>query len=287
MKAKTSTLVEAPWWYKHVPRDFMSSPDVTMMTAEEIGTYFLLLQSAWLGGADCTLPNDPDRLAKLARVPVVSDIVLSKFQTDENGRLYNPRLLGEWNEALKRSKDGKNNAKKRWQDGMPRHSGGNGTALARHSQPNATNTNTNTNKNKNQNHEKHSSSSQPASGEALPSAPSEPAGRVAQKLAAVLGRDNLKPATAQAWTAQAEGIVAEHGEQAALDVIQFALVDNSDGFWRGRIYAMKNFVRSFATMHSQMKRKTAGPRGAADPLAQRAASLQTGHDFSSMAKGDL
>jgi len=45
-KKSSSTLVEAPWWYKHVPRDFMSSPDVTMMTAEEIGTYFLLLQSA-------------------------------------------------------------------------------------------------------------------------------------------------------------------------------------------------------------------------------------------------
>jgi uncharacterized protein YdaU (DUF1376 family) len=287
MKIKTSTLVEAPWWYKHVPRDFMSSPDVTMMTAEEIGTYFLLLQSAWLGGADCTLPNDPERLAKLARVSVVSDIVLSKFQTDENGRLYNPRLLGEWNEALKRSKDGKNNAKKRWQDGMPRHSGGNGTAMPRHSQPIATNTNTNTHTNKTKNHEKHASSSQPASDEALPPAPSEPAARVAQKLAAVLGRDNLKPTTAQAWAAQAEGIIAEHGEQAALDVIQFALVDNSDGFWRGRIYAMKNFVRSFSTMQSQMKRKVTEIRKKADPLAERAASLKTGHDFTAIAKGDL
>jgi hypothetical protein len=46
---------ELPWYYRQVPRDFMSSPDVTMMTAEEIGSYFLLLQCAWLGGQNCTL----------------------------------------------------------------------------------------------------------------------------------------------------------------------------------------------------------------------------------------
>jgi len=143
---KQSTLVEAPWWYRQVPRDFMSSPDVTMMTTEEVGAYFLLLQAAWLGGADCTLPNDPGRLAKLARVSALSEIVLSKFDTDEKGRLFNPRLRDEWVEALKRSEHGKNNAAKRWQEQMPRHSGANATALPSQCQPNATNTNTNNNK---------------------------------------------------------------------------------------------------------------------------------------------
>jgi len=142
---KKSTLVEAPWWYRHVPRDFMSSPDVTMMSTEEIGAYFLLLQAAWLGGADCTLPNDLERLARLARVSALSEIVLSKFHTDEKGRLFNPRLRDEWVEALKRSEHGKNNATKRWQERMPRHSGANATALPSQCQPNATNTNTNTN----------------------------------------------------------------------------------------------------------------------------------------------
>ncbi len=125
-----------------------------MMTTEEIGAYFLLLQAAWLGGADCTLPNDLERLAKLARVSVLADIVLSKFHLDEKGRLFNPRLRDEWEEALKRSEHGKNNATKRW---MPRHSGANATALPSQCQPNATNTNTNTNKNE----EKESAQAEP------------------------------------------------------------------------------------------------------------------------------
>jgi hypothetical protein len=61
-----SSTFESPWWYRQVPRDFMSSPDVELMTAEEIGSYFLLLQRAWLSGENCTLPNDPARLARLA-----------------------------------------------------------------------------------------------------------------------------------------------------------------------------------------------------------------------------
>jgi Protein of unknown function (DUF1376) len=91
---------ELPWYYRQVPRDFMSSPDVEIMTCEEVGSYFLLLQKSWLGGDDCTLPNDPARLAKLARVEKVSELVLSKFQVDKDGRLFNPRLMEEWKMAV-------------------------------------------------------------------------------------------------------------------------------------------------------------------------------------------
>src|SRR5215813_11179914 len=101
----TKNSFELPWWYRQVPRDFMSSPDVSLMTAEEIGSFFLLLQNAWLAGENCTLPNDPARLAKLARVEKVSELVLSKFSADKDGRLFNPRLLDEWKDAVKRSKD--------------------------------------------------------------------------------------------------------------------------------------------------------------------------------------
>jgi len=99
-----------------------------------------------LGGESCTLPNDLERLAKLARVSTLSEIVLSKFHKDKKGRLFNPRLREEWEEALKRSEHGKSNATKRWQERMPRHSGANATALPTQCQPNATNTNTHTNK---------------------------------------------------------------------------------------------------------------------------------------------
>jgi uncharacterized protein YdaU (DUF1376 family) len=277
----------------------MSSPDVQIMTAEECGSYFFLLQHAWLGGENATLPNDPDRLAKLARVDEVSELVLSKFETDDKGRFYNPRLLDEWKEALKRSKDGKNNAKKRWQENMPRHSGASATALPSQSQPNATNTNTNTHTNKKlKTMLTHTSGSESPNGVSV-SAPSEPqppapannpslaAVRVAEKLAEILGRTNLKPTTRVEWAKQSEILVTNHGEATVLQVMQSLLTDNRDGFWRGRILAMKNFVRCFTTMHKQMVRDAGTRKATADPLAERAASLKTGHDFSALAKGDI
>ena len=263
----------------------MSSPDVELMSAEEIGCYFLLLQKAWLSGDDCTLPNDPDRLSKLARVNTVSEIVMKKFELDECGRLFNARLSAEWKEALKRSKDGKKNASKRWDGSMPRHSRRNATALASQCQANATNTNTNTNTNKEaktmQTHASGSDADASFSG-----LTSEPANRLGARLALILGRNNLKPATVTAWAQQADSLLQGHDEQTVLAVMQWALVDVKDGFWRGRIFAMKNFVRGFNAMLSQYTRRDQKP-GTADALAERASSLKTGHDFSAMAKGNF
>src|SRR5260221_1195826 len=135
-----SRLVDSPWWYKQMPRDFMSSPDVQVMSAEEIGAYFLLLQCAWLGGQDCTLPNDPERLARLARVPEISPLVFSKFDSDKNGRLFNPRLSVEWREALKRSKDSKKAISARWE----KEHGSNTTVSPSKNDSDTNNNNTNT-----------------------------------------------------------------------------------------------------------------------------------------------
>jgi uncharacterized protein YdaU (DUF1376 family) len=299
---KQSSKFESPWWYRQVPRDFMSSPDVQLMTAEECGSFFFLLQWAWLGGEDCTLPNDPDRLAKLARVERVSDLVLGKFETDSKGRLYNPRLGEEWANAQKRSKDAKKALSKRWNKGSgratpvePPNYGSDTTVLPPNYASDTTKTKTKTNTNKKLETVLPHTEASPATHVALASASSESpapgptaAGvSVAQKLAAILGRDNLKPSTQTEWAEQADKLISAHGEQVVLDVMRHHLVESTDGFWRGRVLAMKNFARCFNTMHKQSKSKTAGTARSADPLAQRAASLQTGHDFTALAKGDL
>jgi uncharacterized protein YdaU (DUF1376 family) len=283
---------ESPWWYRQVPRDFMSSPDVQLMTAEECGSFFFLIQWTWLTGDNCTLPNDPSRLAKLARVEKVSEIVLNKFAVDKDGRLYNPRLSQEWQEALRRSKDGKNNAKKRWDGSTPRHSRRNATALPRQSDANATNTNTNTNTNKlklSQTHASFAASAEASSGTSnTPTVPGASAMRVTDALVGILGRTDLKPATLTAWAQQAQSLLGKHDDvETILAVMRWSLVDSGDGFWRGRCFAMKNFVRSFGAMLTQFKRDGQTPGAAADPLAARAASLKSGHDFSAIAKGDL
>ncbi len=280
---------ELPWYYRQVPRDFMSSPDVTMMTAEEIGSYFLLLQCAWLGGQDCTLPDDAERLAKLARVPKVSDIVLTKFLRDKDGRLYNQRLTAEWNQAVKRSKDARRAISSRWENNLRPNDVGNTTVLRSNNDSNTTKTKTKTKTktNKKLSEQPDTEAGSPASGEASVSAPlpSDSATRVAKRLAEVLRKTTLRPATVEKWAARAEGITAEHGEKTVLDVMEWALVNNADGFWRGRVFGVDTFARCFKTMLTQSK--SAVSRKMADPLAQRAASLQTGHDFSAIAKGEL
>ncbi len=288
-----------PWYYRQVPRDFMSSPDVEIMTCEEVGSYFLLLQKAWLGGENCTLPNDPARLAKLARVEKVSELVLSKFDLDSDGRYFNPRLKDEWDAAVKRSKDASKAAKKSHADGLRSQSGRSATALPTHSDSTATNYPIQTTQHPKPKTQKASSSqaqvvaTSSASGEAsspaLPSkpVPGEAAFRVAAKLAELLRRENLKPTTQKAWAELADRILTKHGEQVVLAVMQWALVDSENQFWRGRVYSMKHFTGFFNTIRQQYEIRGAGNRKAADPLAQRAASIATGHDFSAISKGEL
>ena len=282
-----ATTFESPWWYRQVPRDFMSSPDVQTMTAEECGSYFFLLQCAWLGGEDCTLENDPARLAKLARVTQVSETVLRKFKTDKDGRLFNPRLLDEWKEAVKRSKDGKKAISARWN----KEHGSNTTVSPSKNDSITTNTHTNTHTNKaklSQTHASYSASAEDSSGpQSTPTAPGAAAVRVTGALVEILGRTDLKPATLAAWEQQAQTLLGKHDVDTILSVMRWSLVDSGDGVWRGRVFARKNLVRSFGAMQTQFKRDSQNRGAAADPLAARAASLKTGHDFSAISKGDL
>jgi hypothetical protein len=218
-------------------------------------------------------------------------LVLSKFELDRDGRFFNKRLKAEWDFAVKRSKDASKAAKKSHATGLRSQSGRSAAASPAQSDGTATKTKTQTQTKTKlktvQAHTEADSAPSVALGSASSASPSEPATRVAEKLAAILGRTNLKPATVQAWAGLAEGIIVKHGEQIIVDVMQQQLVDTPDGFWRGRVFGMKNFVRSFNTMLTQTKNNVTTIRKTADPLAARAASLQTGHDFSNMAKGDL
>lgn len=73
--------------------------DTTHLTTEEHGAYFLLLMAAW-GNDDCSLTNDPRRLAALVKMSLpkwqkMAPNVL-EFWTIEKGRLTQKRLLKEF-----------------------------------------------------------------------------------------------------------------------------------------------------------------------------------------------
>jgi len=82
--------------------DFLSSPDVQLMEAHEVGAYCLLLFNSWQSDRPGYLPDDENRLRRIARLTQPQwadsrDLLLSKFPpapTDPTHR-HNPRLVQE------------------------------------------------------------------------------------------------------------------------------------------------------------------------------------------------
>jgi uncharacterized protein YdaU (DUF1376 family) len=110
----------------HVTR-FMTSEDVQEMDAGEVGQYCLLLFNAWMIAKDVTLPVEPDKLARYARVEEVSPAVLKKFpkvETQWGVRRRNASQLEVWEAAKARTEVAKKNANMRW------HRNGNAVAYA-------------------------------------------------------------------------------------------------------------------------------------------------------------
>ncbi len=100
----------------HVTR-FMTSEDVQEMDACEVGQYCLLLFNAWMIAKDVTLPVEPEKLARYARVKEVSSSVLKKFpavETQWGVRRRNTSQLEVWEAAKARTEAGKKGADSRW-----------------------------------------------------------------------------------------------------------------------------------------------------------------------------
>jgi len=97
--------------------------DTTDLSAEEHGVYLLLLMAAWRTPG-CALPDDDNRLARMARVGLKKwrklRPVMERFFTVEDGLWTQKRLLREreWveNDRAQKRKAGKASAQKRQQE---------------------------------------------------------------------------------------------------------------------------------------------------------------------------
>jgi uncharacterized protein YdaU (DUF1376 family) len=102
-----------PHWFPFYVADFLSSPTVTMMTAEEVGGYLLLLCYAWQDPQGSLQPDD-DSLRVLSRVKGDLSRIKSCF-TEKKGRLYNKRLTQELEKAKEKSASARRSNAMRWQ----------------------------------------------------------------------------------------------------------------------------------------------------------------------------
>ncbi|OGX83053.1 DUF1376 domain-containing protein [Hymenobacter glacialis] len=92
--------------------DFLSSPDVQLMEAHEVGAYCLLLFNSWQSDRPGYLTADENRLRRTARLSADQwagsrELLLGKFPlaTDEPTLRYNPRLVQEAHkQAIKRER---------------------------------------------------------------------------------------------------------------------------------------------------------------------------------------
>ncbi len=132
-----------PW----LVNDWISSTTRKMMSHEEQGIYFLLLNHAW-NDPDCCLPSADDKLARIAeltpqRWKKVRDIILGCFKEDINrqGFIFNHKQRAERHRQLSRINSAqdhaRNAAKSRWAKRNGEHCSSNAQAMPEHSPSNA------------------------------------------------------------------------------------------------------------------------------------------------------
>lgn len=104
--------------FQFYPNDWLSSPNIMLMTPAEEGAYIRLLSIEW-NSLDCSLPDDDAILSQLSRLGEgwfgVSSEKIRKCFAKRDGKLFNERLMKErkkQSEWLKKSSEA---GKKSWQ----------------------------------------------------------------------------------------------------------------------------------------------------------------------------
>jgi uncharacterized protein YdaU (DUF1376 family) len=256
------------WFIKWNPSDFLSSPDVMTMTAEEVGQYVLLLFAQWLS-PDCSLDADPKRLAVLARTPLVSPAVMRKFEAVPSkapgkpaeasctARVRNIRLYCEWLEAEEKSLKAKESINHRWKEN---HEANDTNVLRTNNERNTTNSQTKTYK-------------KPVSkvvGAALENLKNE-AGNGETPTPAVPDTNVLRTNNTEAtlllhitWVKPLQPLTEKYGAQYVADVINFA---KAGGFWKlqGPAAVIKNWNK-LVEQYEESRKSAAKPQPVIKPI---------------------
>lgn len=88
-------------YFPFYPADWLSSPRIMCLTLAQQGAYLRLLAVCWMSG-DCSVPDDPQKLAALTGLPLEEVPTLGPFlgpHPQKTGSLTNGRLYKEWKKA--------------------------------------------------------------------------------------------------------------------------------------------------------------------------------------------
>lgn len=101
------------------PEAWTSNPHISEMTDQQYRAYHTLLCKSWLSEPPATLPNDPERLARIAGIPLdiwnqIEGPIMARFKKNGNDRLYHPKLMATYKEAKRKYENRAKAAAKRW-----------------------------------------------------------------------------------------------------------------------------------------------------------------------------
>jgi uncharacterized protein YdaU (DUF1376 family) len=121
--------------FQFYPDDFLGSSKVAVMTPTEIGVYVLLLCMDWNGHGISYNPKLLARYCRMSEADFVEawEVVGPCFETGEDGKLYNPRLIREREKQAAYSAKQKAASDARWESHRISH--GNATGIPAVSSP--------------------------------------------------------------------------------------------------------------------------------------------------------
>jgi uncharacterized protein YdaU (DUF1376 family) len=112
-------------YMRFYPGDWLSDPKVRRLTWEQKGIYIDMLSLMWKNGENASLPDDPDAIASMLGIQKRKFLKIFRVFFEKNfeiffradGRIFQKRVLSEWEAANEKSQKATESAKRRWESG--------------------------------------------------------------------------------------------------------------------------------------------------------------------------
>ena len=111
-------------YMRFYPGDWLSDPKVRRLTWEQKGIYIDMLSLMWKNGENASLPDDPDAIASMLGIQKRKFLKIFRVFFEKNfeiffradGRIFQKRVLSEWEAASEKSQKATASARRRWEN---------------------------------------------------------------------------------------------------------------------------------------------------------------------------